>query len=104
MIVRGKKASAKSKLFLINNQTVDSIPLDPVIYDATLQQEAKINMNEQIINEITGERIYQNYDIVITVQPTSPLLKTKTLDLAIETLINSWKNDNPKEQYDLLLQ
>ena len=24
MIVRGKKASAKSKLFLINNQTVDS--------------------------------------------------------------------------------
>lgn len=66
----------------------DSIPLDPVIYDATLQQEAKIN---------------ENYDIVITVQPTSPLLKTKTLDLAIETLINSWKNDNPKEQYDTII-
>ncbi|MCQ2964437.1 MAG: UDP-2,4-diacetamido-2,4,6-trideoxy-beta-L-altropyranose hydrolase [archaeon] len=66
----------------------DSIPLDPVIYDATLQQEAKIN---------------ENYDIVITVQPTSPLLKTKTLDLAIETLINSWENDNPKEQYDTII-
>ncbi|MDO5850747.1 MAG: glycosyltransferase [Methanobacteriaceae archaeon] len=66
----------------------DSIPLDPVIYDATLQQEAKIN---------------DSYDIVITVQPTSPLLKTKTLDLAIETLINSWDNENEKEQYDTII-
>ena len=81
----------------------DSIPLDPVIYDATLQQEAKINMNEQIINESTGERIYQKYDIVITVQPTSPLLKTKTLDLAIERLIDSWDNENENEQYDTII-
>lgn len=66
----------------------DSIPLDPVIYDATLQQETKIN---------------ENYDIVITVQPTSPLLKTKTLDLAIEKLINSWDNENKNEQYDTII-
>lgn len=66
----------------------DSIPLDPVIYDATLQQEGKIN---------------ENYDIVITVQPTSPLLKTKTLDLAIERLIDSWDNENENEQYDTII-
>lgn len=66
----------------------DSIPLDPVIYDATLQQEGKIN---------------ENYDIVITVQPTSPLLKTKTLDLAIERLIDSWNNKNENEQYDTII-
>ena len=47
----------------------DRIPLDPVIFDATVQKE-KIAFDE--------------YDIVITVQPTSPLLKTETLDGAIE--------------------
>ena len=63
----------------------DSIPLDPVIHDATIQKE-KLN-NEK-------------YDVVITVQPTSPLLKTKTLDLAIETLLNP-NNDN--EYYDTII-
>ena len=63
----------------------DSIPLDPVIYDATIQKENETN---------------ESYDIVITVQPTSPLLKTKTLDLAIETLLNP-NNDN--EYYDTII-
>lgn len=63
----------------------DSIPLDPVIYDATIQKE---------------KRIAEKYDIVITVQPTSPLLKTKTLDLAIEKLLNL--NDE-NEYYDTII-
>ena len=63
----------------------DSIPLDPVIYDATIQKE-KLSDEE--------------YDVVITVQPTSPLLKTKTLDLAIETLLNP-NNDN--EYHDTII-
>ncbi len=66
----------------------DNVPLDPVIYDATIKQEKRTN---------------EKYDIVITVQPTSPLLKTKTLDLAIETLIESEKSENKKEQYDTIL-
>lgn len=51
----------------------DSITLDPVIYDA-VQQMSKKNIKE--------------YDIVITLQPTSPLLTSKTLDAAIEDFIN----------------
>ena len=47
----------------------DRIPVDPVVFDATVQKE-KIAFDE--------------YDIVITIQPTSPLLKTETLDRAIE--------------------
>ena len=47
----------------------DEIPLDPVIHDAMIQKE-KVAFDE--------------YDIVITLQPTSPLLKTETLDSAIE--------------------
>ena len=49
----------------------DSITLDPVIYDA--------------VNYMEKER--QKYDIVITLQPTSPLLKTETLDNAIKKFI-----------------
>ena len=52
----------------------DEVPLDPVIYDA-VQKEEKRTMDE--------------FDIVITVQPTSPLLKTETLDYAIEQLVNN---------------
>ena len=68
----------------------DSIPLDPVIYDATIQKENEIN---------------EEFDVVITVQPTSPLLKTKTLDLAIETLIDSNDEDNKdeSERYDTII-
>lgn len=47
----------------------DEIPLDPVIYDAMIQKE---------------KQAFDEYDIVITLQPTSPLLKTQTLDEAIE--------------------
>ena len=47
----------------------DDALLDPVIYDAMIQKE-KLALDE--------------YDIVITLQPTSPLIKTKTLDDTIE--------------------
>ena len=47
----------------------DEIPLDPVVYDAMIQKE---------------KQAFDEYDLVITLQPTSPLLKTSTLDMAIE--------------------
>ena len=47
----------------------DDVPLDPVVYDAMVKKE-KLALDE--------------YDIVITLQPTSPLLKPETLDRAIE--------------------
>ena len=47
----------------------DEIPLDPVVYNAMIQKE---------------KLAFDEYDIVITLQPTSPLLKTQTLDKAIE--------------------
>ena len=47
----------------------DEIPLDPVIYNAMVQKE---------------KLAFDEYDIVITLQPTSPLIKTKTLNCAIE--------------------
>ena len=47
----------------------DRIPLDPVILDATVQKE---------------KQAFDEYDIVITIQATSPLLKSTTLDKAIE--------------------
>ncbi|TDK64134.1 UDP-2,4-diacetamido-2,4,6-trideoxy-beta-L-altropyranose hydrolase [Bacillus salipaludis] len=51
----------------------DEVPLDPVIYD--------------VVQHL--ERQHEYYDIVLTVQPTSPLLKLKTLNGVIEKLINS---------------
>lgn len=57
-----------------NKELADSkTTLDPVIYDA---------FKSIILN--TGKK----YDYVITLQPTSPLLSEKTLDEAIETIIN----------------
>ena len=47
----------------------DDVPLDPVIYDAMIQKE---------------KQAFDEYDIVITLQPTSPLLESSTLDKAIE--------------------
>jgi len=47
----------------------DDVSLDPVVYDAMIQKE---------------KLAFDEYDIVITLQPTSPLLKTSTLDMAIE--------------------
>ena len=60
-----------------------------MIYDATIKQEEK-----------EGEK----YDVVITVQPTSPLLKTKTLDLAIEKLLDIEEDNNGNEiSYDTII-
>ncbi len=50
----------------------DAVTLDPVIYDALLQMEAR-----------TGKR----YDGVITLQPTSPTLTQATLQQAVETFL-----------------
>ncbi|WP_346913585.1 glycosyltransferase [Clostridium sp.] len=52
----------------------DSIPLDPVINDAVGQIEK--------IKE-------KKFDIVVTVQPTSPLLRVETLDRAIMNLVDN---------------
>ncbi len=52
----------------------DTVTLDPVIYDATVRMEEKNN---------------KKYDIVITLQATSPLLKSETLNKAIEVFCNS---------------
>lgn len=49
--------------------STDDMLLDPVIYDAMVQKE---------------KLAFDEYDIVITLQPTSPLIKTATLDNVIE--------------------
>lgn len=49
--------------------STDDTLLDPVIYDAIVQKE---------------KLAFDEYDIVITLQPTSPLIKTATLDSVIE--------------------
>jgi CMP-N-acetylneuraminic acid synthetase/spore coat polysaccharide biosynthesis predicted glycosyltransferase SpsG len=56
------------------NLATDSVTLDPVIYHAmTIIEKEK----------------YIKYDVVITMQPTSPLLKTETLDSAIDYFIKN---------------
>ena len=49
--------------------STDNVLLDPVIHDAMIQKE---------------KLAFDEYDIVITLKPTSPLLKTQTLDKTIE--------------------
>ncbi|RBQ23129.1 3-deoxy-manno-octulosonate cytidylyltransferase [Candidatus Methanobinarius endosymbioticus] len=49
----------------------DDVPLDPVIYDAV---------------EIYEKKLKEKYDFIITIQPTSPLLKTETLNKTIKEL------------------
>ncbi len=49
--------------------STDDALLDPVIHDAMIQKE---------------KLAFDEYDIVVTLQPTSPLIKTETLDRAIE--------------------
>lgn len=51
----------------------DHITLDPVVYEAVQQMEAR-----------RGKR----YDIVITLQPTSPVLTSKTLNTAIRSFMD----------------
>ncbi len=58
----------------------DYVPLDPVIFHAVNVIEKKEDIK---------------YDFVITIQPTSPLLTTKTIDKAIEIMLN--------EDYDTLI-
>ena len=52
---------------------LDNVTLDPVIWDATMYMENILN---------------KQYGIVVTLQPTSPLLKTTALDNAIEKFIS----------------
>jgi CMP-N-acetylneuraminic acid synthetase/spore coat polysaccharide biosynthesis predicted glycosyltransferase SpsG len=54
------------------NLASDEVPLDPVIFD--------------VVKKLEGQGDY--FDIVITIQPTSPLLKTETLERIIKTLVN----------------
>jgi spore coat polysaccharide biosynthesis predicted glycosyltransferase SpsG len=64
-------------LFFVNRKNSlsnDKITLDPVINDATNKME-----------KITGKK----YDIVVTIQPTSPLLKSTTLEKALNSFIYS---------------
>lgn len=53
---------------------LDDIPLDPVIYDAVKTEEKPCKTI---------------FDFIITVQPTSPLLKTETIDETIEKLYDN---------------
>lgn len=57
----------------------DKTTLDPVIFDCYLF--AKKSENKE-------------YDLIITMQPTSPLLSVKSLDLAIDKLINNTQIDS----------
>lgn len=57
-----------------NDLSGDAVTLDPVIYDATIKMEEKLN---------------KKYDIVVTLQATSPLLKSETLNQAIEEFCKS---------------
>ncbi len=63
-----------------SNLALDNVPLDPVIYDAVVFMEKKKKIK---------------YDIIITIQPTSPLLKSTTLDKALNFFV--------KSEYDTLL-
>ena len=49
--------------------STDEVLLEPVIYDAMVQKE---------------KLAFDEYDIVITLQPTSPLIRTSSLDAVIE--------------------
>ena len=58
----------------------DDVPLDPVIFHAVNSIEKKENIK---------------YDFVLTIQPTSPLLTTETINKTIEIMLN--------EDYDTLI-
>ena len=51
----------------------DAVTLDPVVHDAVLKVESR-----------QGEM----FDLVVTLQPTSPLLKIESLDSAIDRMLN----------------
>lgn len=53
---------------------LDAVTLDPVIYDAVVRREGQIG---------------ESFDIVVTLQPTSPLLTRETLDRALAMFVDS---------------
>ncbi|MEG1256983.1 UDP-2,4-diacetamido-2,4,6-trideoxy-beta-L-altropyranose hydrolase [Clostridium sp.] len=55
----------------------DKVTLDPVVYDAVIKMEQLKNIK---------------YDIVVTLQATSPLLKGETLNKAIQSFLESEKD------------
>lgn len=55
-----------------SNLAKDAVTLDPVIYDAVLQME-----------QLKGIQ----YDVVVTLQPTSPVLRAETLEEAVKSFI-----------------
>lgn len=55
----------------------DSVTLDPVVYDAVTRMEAERGIV---------------YDVVVTLQPTSPLLKAETLDAGIAAFLKDDKD------------
>jgi len=61
-----------------NELSQDDVTLDPVIYDALTRSEDKNNTK---------------YDIVVTLQPTSPLLSASTLKNAVLKFIEDKNND-----------
>lgn len=52
----------------------DAVTLDPVIYDAVVRTEQELGCA---------------YDVVVTLQPTSPLLTTETLSAALQQFVES---------------
>lgn len=72
-----KRIAEQYKVKVINRPeelATDSVTLDPVIHHATLEMEKTNNLK---------------YNHVITMQPTSPLLKANTLDNAIKHYIDN---------------
>lgn len=70
-----EQISAKYGAYVVQREddlASDEVPLDPVIFDA-YQKMVSINKTE--------------YDLIITLQPTSPLLKPETLNEAIKKMI-----------------
>lgn len=65
-------------IFRNKEDAKDETTLDPVIYKA--YQHASKEKNK-------------NYDIIVTLQPTSPLLKTNSLEIAINNLIKNKDTD-----------
>lgn len=66
----GEVAETEGAVVLYRDETLssDAVTLDPVIYDAVLKAESRVS---------------RKYDIIITLQATSPLLDCETLDKAI---------------------
>lgn len=56
----------------------DAVTLDPVIFDAVQQME---------------ERTGSPYDIVVTLQPTSPVLHPETLQAAIAAFVEAGRGN-----------